>query len=156
MKNYLVAVLFVLASCNGQKKASMKDSSSGSKPANSKMVLLVQDEYGGFDVEETMIIKDEKRLKSLYAKINRTRKPGLPLPIIDFSKEMVIFHCVGEQNFDGLPVLTFNAETEKQVILNSDMHRDSKENLTSIRTNLFCIYKIPITKKEVLVERNFK
>lgn len=151
MKNYLILIVLILVSCKGQKKASMESTSEQSK-LDSSLVLILQEEYGGFDVAETMVIKDQKRLQSFYSKINKTRKPGLPLPIIDFSKEMVIVQCNGEQNYVGLPSLTLSRETDTEVVLMAKTERETKGAAIEVTTNPFCVYKMALTGKEVLVE----
>lgn len=155
MKSYLIGLVFILVSCNGQKKAGMKSSGSQSS-LESPLVLILQDEYGGFEVAETMVIKDQKRLKSFYSKINKTRKPGLPIPIIDFSKEQVIVQCNGEQNYAGLPALTLGSETDSEVILMVKTEKDAKAATIAVMTNPFCVYKMPLTTKEVLVRSEQK
>lgn len=155
MKNYLIGILLILVSCNGNKKTSVKNSDSQLK-SDPPLVLILQDEYGSFNVEETMVIKDEKRLKSFYSKINKTRKPGLPVPLIDFSKEMVIVQCSGEQNHSGVPILTFNKETDHQVLIDYDIAEEPGDAATAIVRNPFCIYKMPLTDKEIIVEKGIK
>lgn len=148
MKYYLIGILFVLIACNGQKKASVENSV-GQLKSDTPLEFILQDEYGSFEVEETMVIKDEKRLKSFYAKINKTRKPGLSVPDIDFSKEMVIVHCSGAQNQSGIPILTYHKETTTQVLLEHKIEKGT----TAVKTNPFCVYKLPLTEKEIVVEK---
>ncbi len=155
MKTYLIGLVFILVSCNGQKKASLKNSSDQSK-SDSSLVLLLQDEYAGFVVEETMVIRDQKRLKSFYSKINKTRKPGFPVPVIDFSKEMVIVQCTGEQNHVGLPTLALSRETDSEIVLMAITDRETKTSTITVVTNPYCVYKMPLTDKKVLVESNHK
>lgn len=155
MKNFLIGIVFILVACNGQKKASVKDSI-GLTASDSPLVLLLQDEYSGFDVEETMLIKDQKRLESFYSKINRTRKPGLPVPTIDFSKEMVIVQCSGEQQYSAMPTLALSKETDFKVVLASKIEKETKNSSITVRTNPFCVYKMPLTTKKIVVENGDK
>ena len=134
----------------------MNTDESAQSEKQSSLVLLLQDEYNGFTAVETMVIRDQKRLKSLYAKINRTRKPGLPVPNIDFSKEMVIVHCNGEQNYVGLPRLILNKETNTNVVLKSKTSKEKKNASIAIVTNPFCVYKMALTTKEIIVEKDIK
>ncbi len=95
---YLSLFIFaIILSCNGQKKAAL-DNGDDKKAGSEKLTLLLADNYSGSEVEETMIIKDAKALQRFYSKINRTRKPGLPVPDVDFTKEMILVHCSGETN----------------------------------------------------------
>jgi len=151
VKNYLIGILFLFVSCSGQKKASAENAGNSSQQS-SPLILLLQDQYGGFEVEETMVIKDQKRLRSLYSKINQTRKPGLPVPVIDFTEEMIIVQCSGEQNATGLPTLSFSKETSTQIILNSDLVNTAGDTSSIVMSYPFCVYKMPLTEKEILVE----
>ena len=155
MKNYLIGIVLLLLSCNGQKKVGVKNADN-QLSSDAPLVLLLQDEYGSFDVEETMIIRDMKRLKSFYSKINRTRKPGLPVPDINFSTEIVIVQCSGEQNHSGIPTLSFNKETSTQVLLDYKINKVPGDVTTAVVRNPFCVYKMPLTQKEILVEKGIK
>ena len=157
MKYYLISILFVLVSCKGQKKTIIEDSAKGLLiQENSSMVLLLQDEYSEFDVAETMVIKDQKRLKSFYSKINQTRKPGFPIPKIDFIKDMIIVHCNGEQNKIGTSTLTLEDETDTTLQLVSKFESEKSPSDTAILTHPFCVYKMPLTGKRVIVLKGVK
>ena len=58
-----------------------------------------------------------KTLRSFYSRINRTRKPGLPLPNIDFTKEMVLIHCSGSQNAGIQSKLSILEKTDEELIV---------------------------------------
>jgi len=152
MKYYFLGILFVLLSCNGQKKTAAESSMDEQPQKSDHLELLLQDEHGDFVQAETMVIKDQKRLKSFYAKINRTRKPGLPLPVVDFSKEMVIVHCNGVQNRAGTPTLNFDEETDAEIILSSKLVQEENSPSIEMITYPFCLYKMPLTEKEILVK----
>lgn len=157
MKLFLVIISLVLVSCNGQKKAIIESDESNSKIIETNnLVLLLQEPDSSFDTEETMIIKDAKRLKSFYSKINMTRKPGIPIPDIDFSKEMIVIQCSGAVNQDGLPVLLISKETDVEIILSSDFQKNASEETSIAVANPFCIYKMPLTEKNIVIETNFK
>ena len=103
-----------------------------------------------------MVIRDQKRLKSFYSKINKTRKPGFPVPEIDFSKEIVIVQCSGEQNYAGLPTLILSRETNSAVFLTSITEKETKDASITAMTNPYCVYKMPLTDKEIVVEKGIK
>ncbi|MFS4492271.1 hypothetical protein [Maribacter sp. 2308TA10-17] len=147
MKYAILIVIFMISSCKGQKNMTDNNAKSQIK-SDSPMVLILQDQSAEFDVEETLIIRDQKRLKSFYSKINKTRKPGLPLPDVDFTKEIIIAYCSGEQSGDGLAKLTIYDETKTEVFIDSKFEVRTKAPVM-IKTNPFCIYKMRITDKEV-------
>ena len=143
-------------SCKGQKKASMEITASSQSELDSSLVLLLQDDYSGFVSAETMLIRDQKRLQRFYAILNKTRKPGLALPEVDFSKEMIVVQCSGEQNYMGMPILSLSRETDTEVVLTVTIDRKVKDTSLTVRTNPFCIYKMPRTDKEIVVEKEMK
>ena len=146
---YLSLFIFaIILSCNGQKKATMKDKN-GMNEGSEKLTLLLQDNYSGSDVEETMIIKDVKALKSFYSKINRTRKPGLPVPEVDFTKEMILIHCSGEQKNGKQALLSVLEENEKEVIISTSVEKSEKSVTSSALISPFSVYKMPLTSKEI-------
>ncbi len=150
---YLSLFIFaIILSCNGQKKAAMKDKN-GMNEGSEKLTLLLQDNYSGSDVAETLIITDAKVLKSFYSKINRTRKPGLPVPEVDFTKEMILIHCSGEQKNGKHALLSVMEENEKEVIISTSVEKLKKSGTSSALISPFSVYKMPITPKKIIFKR---
>ena len=146
---YLPLFIFaIILSCNGQKKVPMNNESEV-KESGEKLTLLLQDNYSGTDVAETLVIKDAKALKSFYSKINRTRKPGLPVPEVDFTKEMILIHCIGEQMNGKHALLSVIAENEKEVIIGTSVERLEKRGTSSALISPFSVYKMPLTQKVI-------
>ena len=147
--------LFIFAlilSCNGQKKAAMKDKNDMNE-GSEKLTLLLQDNYSGSDVAETLVITDAKELKSFYSKINRTRKPGLPVPEVDFTKEMILVHCSGEQTNGKHALLSVMEENEKEVIISTSLEKSEKSGTSSALISPFSGYKMPLTQKEITFKK---
>ena len=150
---YLPLFIFaIIMSCNGQKKAAMKDKND-MEVGKEKLTLLLQDNYSGMDVAETLVIKDVKGLKSFYSKVNRTRKPGIPVPEVDFTKEMILIHCSGEQ-MDGTQVtLSVEEENDLEVIIRTSVKKTQKSGTSSALISPFSVYKMPLTQKEVTFKK---
>ena len=153
MRYLAVVVLIIIYSCNGQKKAAMANTNE-LKGSSGKLTLILQDNYSGSEVEESMIIKDAKTLKSFYSKVNRTRKPGLPVPEVDFTKEMILIHCIGEQTNGKTAELTFVQENENEVIVKSSIKILEKGKTSSSITSPFSVYKMPLTQKKISFKKN--
>lgn len=150
---YLSLFIFaIILSCNGQKKAGMKDKS-GMNEGGEKLTLLLQDNYSGTDVAETLVIKDVKALKSFYSKINRTRKPGLPVPEVDFTKEMILIHCSGEQRNGKHARLSIEKENEEEVVIATSIEKSKKSGTSSALISPFSVYKMPLTQKEITFKK---
>ncbi|MGB6150980.1 MAG: hypothetical protein WBG48_03225 [Pricia sp.] len=111
--------------------------------------FVAGDAYGGMETEETLIITSAKTLAKFYSRVNRTRKPGLPIPDVDFSKEMVVVYSTGAITGDALPEL-YVAKVEEDVILLGVKDKIGDASSSAITTP-FVVYKMPITDKEVLV-----
>ncbi|KQC29352.1 hypothetical protein AAY42_05115 [Flagellimonas eckloniae] len=119
------------------------------------MILIAHDEYSGISEYETMVIRDAKSLNKFYAKINRTRKPGLPVPTLDFSKEIVLVVCLGEQKGKKLLTLSSNEETENEVSVSIEMVDSDEVEKDKVQyvSYPFYIYKIPHTSKTINFEK---
>ncbi|NAY91250.1 hypothetical protein GTQ34_04895 [Muricauda sp. JGD-17] len=116
-----------------------------------EVTLLMHDYYSGFDEYEAMIISDTKSLKKLYSKINMTRKPGLPVPVVDFSTEQVIVLCLGKQHGDNTPILSKSEETEEHLSLAVSLTSENKDNQVDTLpiSYPFYVYKMPVTFKKI-------
>ncbi len=156
LKIFLLGIVVLFLSCNGQKKASMAKNMEDSFTQNDSLVLVVHDSYSGSDVSETLIITSSKALRLFFSRVNKTRKPGIRIPEIDFSKEMVIVHCSGKQDNAAIPVLTLLKETDTTLVLGSKFEIDKKLNSATVTTSPFCVYKLPLTKKKITIEKEHK
>lgn len=146
---YFFLVIAIMFSCNGQKKMAAQQDKKGSD----RLTLVAHDNYSGADSTETMVIKSAKALKSFYSRVNRTRKPGLPVPDIDFSKHMVLVLCSADEISDpnyGLMVLT---ETDAEMVLGkSEISANEQIRPSSDQASLvspFFVYTMPLTDKRV-------
>ncbi len=131
------------SSCRGQHIVS------NVKTDTSIMELILQDGYSGEVVEEVIMIKNQKSLESFFSKINQTRKPGLPLPKIDFDKNMLLVWCEGETAAASLGLVLKN-ETAKSYII-SKLNSKSNVNNTAI-TSPFRVYKLPLSDKKIVIK----
>ncbi len=150
MRSLFLSIVLVITSCNSQKKTTF-NSSEGVTTKNHRLTLLLQDNYSGSEVEETLIIKDVKTLKVFYSRINRTRKPGIPLPNIDFTKEIVVIHCSGEQNMDSQFEQLVMEETDNEIIVRISSIPTNQRQTSLANVSPFSVYKMPISKKNIKV-----
>ncbi len=143
---YVLLGLFVaLMSCNGQKKAA----DTGGGDNTSKLTMVLRDNYAASDRTETLVVRDEKSLRKFFSKINRTRKPGIPVPKVDFSREMVIIYCSGAQKMGTQPSLSVIGETGAQVIMGMAQEHLDGDQISTASIRPFAVYKIPATEKEI-------
>jgi hypothetical protein len=142
----------IILSCNGQKKMAAQTKGN----ADDILTLIAQDNYSGADSTETMVITNAKALKSFYSRVNRTRKPGLPVPSVDFSKEIVVVLCSSEEVDNQNYGLTILKESDDYMIIGKlptiekEGHMNSPNSTTLV--NPFFVYKMPLTDKKVSFE----
>ncbi|KAG1648923.1 hypothetical protein GQR58_029470 [Nymphon striatum] len=113
----------------------------------------MQEEQGGFETDEMLVIRDAKRLKSFFSKINRTRKPGLPVPDIDFLKDMIIIQCSDGKSQSNTTFLSVVKETDTQIILISNGPSNASDTEKIKSYGSFSIYKMPSSTKEILLDK---
>lgn len=148
---YMVILAFLI-SCNSNKKALEKIQ----KKANPEysLTLLLRDDYSGLPNGETRIITNAKELQQFFLIVNRTRKPGLPIPIVDFSKETVLIYCSGEINDQILPKLSISDVTDEAIVIKSILEEEPKKTTSNATTSPFSIYKMPSTQKKIIFQKN--
>jgi hypothetical protein len=139
--------LLLLASCLLSCKAQQK--MAGEEMEN--LVLVESDGYSGIAEYEVMLIKDTKSLNKFYSQVNKTRKPGLPVPMLDFTKEMAIVVCLGEQKGERVPYLSQLSETEEERTIAIELpDLEQSANQTQLPTSYpFYVYKLPISSKAI-------
>ncbi|WP_373518979.1 hypothetical protein [Pricia sp.] len=152
MKTTVFFLILIFTTCNAQKNSGdiAKKDHQGNDDG---LILMVSDPYSGIEVAETLIIKDAKSLQKFYSQINRTRKPGLPVPDIDFSEEIVVIRCSGATDKGAMPHLFIMEETEDELVLGTK-ETDNDSRSTAVTTP-FSAYRMPLTKKEVIVREEY-
>lgn len=146
MKNVLILLLVMSFACKGQKEVSKEKQ----QKMNDNLVLLIEDNYSGFNVFENVIIKDKKTLQKFFSKINKTRKPGIPIPDIDFSKDVLIVVCEGEHAQGGRIDLEVLKVTDEKIELHTKKYKSKKTS--SAMVSPFKVYKLALSKKEIIIE----
>lgn len=141
----LITCVVCLVSCRAQKEV---------KPMGQEIEgLVLMDEEGFSNIEEyrAEVIRDEKSLRKFYTEVNKTRKPGLPVPIIDFSKEMVVLVCLGKQPAEKSLLLSKLEETDNGLAIAVEIMDKKKEDEVSIQPIYypFYLYKMPIIDKGI-------
>jgi len=149
MKPTVLFLLLVFITCNARQKNKAAADAKESQDSLATLTLILRDAYSNTEIAETLVIRDFKSLKKFYARINLTRKPGLPVPDIDFSKEMIIVHCSGTTDDGTLPDLYVSEETEDEIRIG--IRKTDKDSSSSAVTTPFSVYRMPLTQKEVIV-----
>ena len=110
------------------------------------MELILQKNYSGSEEEQLVVIKNQKSLEEFFGKVNRTRKPGISIPQINFEKDMLLVWCGGEKV--SFPTeLQFQDTSEGILVKRNLMTKKGLEQNAIV--NPFKIYKMPITSKSI-------
>lgn len=149
MKIFLVILLLVCLSCKSQKKGNLNNEE---KVQMEKPILVMEDSYSNIDSSQISIITDQKALQKFFVQVNKTRKPGLPVPEVDFSKEMLILICAGEQQGTYEPNVTILEPDDENLTINVERKLPSDSLQTAISTPFF-LYKMPISEKKVTIRK---
>ncbi|MFC4097915.1 hypothetical protein [Euzebyella saccharophila] len=144
----LFAWVLVLTSCNAQKNTAVNSYSHKDEKALSR-VLVDYHDASAFD--RTMVIRDKKALTKFFSSVNRTRKPGLAVPQIDFSKNMLVVHFFGFTERTENLGLSVMEETESTILLEENSDTQINSDATS-RMLPFGVFKLPSSLKEIRVK----
>jgi len=122
------------------------------------LVLLQDDGYSGISEFGAHAIQEQKVLEHHYAQINRTRKPGLPLPDIDFGTEMALLIFLGEQQGTKKVRVSKVAETGTEMVLAVEIGEDPENNKAIDAGTLpilqpFYLYKMPLSEKRIVFKK---
>ncbi|GMN11439.1 hypothetical protein MTsPCn9_09540 [Croceitalea sp. MTPC9] len=144
MKLILIAIIILTSSCKNQKSLAEADIKQ-----DNELTLLVQDSYFFTDTMETSIVRDEKTLKSFFSRVNRTRKPGIPLPKINFEEEIALVVCMGEQKTSAMPFLKLLKDDDQEIKIAIEMKNKSKKE-DKVVSYPFCVYKMSISENKIV------
>ncbi len=143
LKLFVCCVLFL--ACKGQDKAANSKTQQDLEP-------LMSDTFYDTKGKTAFVIRSQKELQAFFVEVNKTRKPGLPLPKVDFKKQiMVVNTSVPTDTHSPLVVLKDSAD---KLVLGV---RVKKDKTTSGLKNQgvskrFTIYVLPNNNKEILFQ----
>ncbi|MFD0862410.1 protease complex subunit PrcB family protein [Sungkyunkwania multivorans] len=163
MKSIFLVLLTIILSCGGSRSPvnneQQPDKTKNERPMSisqeKKYEVLVQDASGGPVEPQILVIKEPKALQDFYIKINMTRRPGYPLPNIDFDKEMVVILCMGQKNTGGYSIDIDSVEELEGTrrIWVRENGPGPNDMATMALTEPFCIVKMTATDKKIVFEK---
>ncbi|MDC6389789.1 hypothetical protein PP182_13910 [Maribacter sp. PR1] len=113
------------------------------------METVLRGDYSGQETEELLKIENQSELVVFFGKINRTRKPGIPVPNIDFDHKTLVVWLGGKTTSSNTE-LQVGILSEKTVYLKKTKSK-KKLNTTAILSP-FVIYSIPKTTKNIKLQ----
>lgn len=131
----------------------MSASAEGETPQET-LELIASDLYGGGAREVFTVIRSPGELKKFYSKVNMTRKPGLPVPDIDFSKNAVVLYCSGTTHSADIPEFYLSDQTDSLLVLKKVAYQKSEDSSEArAKVEPFVLYLLPFTEKKVTLDR---
>ena len=146
----LVIPVLIINACKSQ-KAGGEDASSKNQQENG-LTLVMSDLYGGADTELIEVIRSQKALDKFFVQVNKTRKPGIKPPVIDFEKNTAIIYCSGKTSQSALPQLIAEENQGEKIYLSKNMPESIENQEEKAVLMPFGLYITPLTDKEVLLQ----
>lgn len=142
MRGFLVILVCLTVACkSGEKGKELPE-----------LKLMMTDAHGGTEESGLEIIRSEGALKKYFARINRTRKPGIPVPQIDFSTYMALVYCSGRTTDTILPSLRVVSEEAEKIVLGTREPKVVRDSLQTAQRLPFALYLLPYSEKEIIME----
>ncbi|KAA2215590.1 MULTISPECIES: hypothetical protein [Maribacter] len=113
------------------------------------MYLIMSGDHSGFEQEHLLKIDSRLEFEEFFGKINRTRKPGIPVPEIDFKTKSVIVRLKGTTT-NNEPDITLQKSSKESLLLKK-IRTNSRKETTAVLTPFF-IYSVPKTNKDVIIQ----
>ena len=151
MKTLILTLMILAGACNSQ-KGKINDTNYQASTEKSLMLVL-SDNYGGTETEQLIVIRDNKTLKKFFSKVNMTRKPGLPVPAIDFNKEMIVVYCNGKTTDINTPALNRVEDKDDKLVFSRITDSNQKKDVSTAVLMPFHLYKMPLTEKEIILSK---
>ena len=144
----LVMPMLIMSACKSQK--------TGGEDSNNQkdngLTMVMSDLYGGADTELIEVIKSQKALDNFFLQVNKTRKPGIRPPAVNFDKNLVIVYCSGQTNQTELPQLHAKESESDKIYLSKNMPESVENQGQKAVLMPFGLYIMPLTDKEILLQ----
>lgn len=138
MKIFLLSIVLLFSTC---KSGQPLDKES---PSSVPFQVLISASQSNIEEPQRKIITSQKELEAIFAEINKTRKPGIPIPEIDFNTETVAFVNMGQASTGGHAVTVHNIDkTANTVVIYLDETSPKPgDNATMVITTPFTMVKL--------------
>lgn len=135
--NLGIALLTItLLSCGAKKQKMEKEIS---------YELIESQSQGGYKVGQYQTITNPLDLKSLYMELNLSKKPGLPVPEVDFESESIVALFMGEKMSGGYDIKIKSIKRISTTKIEIQIEETSPNDMATMAiTSPFAIYKVSI------------
>ena len=125
------------------------ESAQNGKDGNTEMELILRGDYSGFEDEQLLVINNKVQWEEFFGRINRTRKPGLTVPEIDFEKNTIIIRLKGETTNNEPDVILGKVSNEALVL---KRNKNLAKGKSSAILTPFFVYTISKTDKSIKIQ----
>ena len=138
MKSLFILIVILFSACKGGQPVQENT------PSDVPFQVLITASQSNIEEPQRKIIDNQKALESLFAEINKTRNPEIPIPEINFDKEIVAFVNLGQTSTGGHTVTVENIEMKKDevVIHIGGTSPRPKDNVTMVITTPFTMVRL--------------
>jgi len=128
-------LFFLLLNCNGNKSTVESPIQSETIP----FTTIVNGSHSNYNEGAEITITSQKELQEVFNRLNSTRKPGYPVPSIDFNVKVVFFYATQELSYGGAPITIARVEKKKNQILVMpvDEEMDPMKLVTTVMSSPF-------------------
>ncbi len=136
-RNVFLIVIFmplvIFTNCKNTPKNTTSKQVEKSTQELLEFTILLSDSQSNFAENTKIIVTSEEDLKSIFARINSTRKPGIPVPEVDFNQYEVVFYAQGEvsHGVNGLQVASV-VKNEEEVVVNLAAEKPQGKYVTTV------------------------
>ena len=148
MRLMLIILSLLCFACVGQKGVS-HDNDDSSEKVSKKLQLVLEDTYSGIERPEYQVVRDQKTLNSLFVQINKTRKPGIPIPEVNFKEEILLVYCAGTSSGVSSMEMVVAEESPYSITIVLKERTSSQKELLNATTTPIYIYRMPVTQKAI-------
>lgn len=139
-----IFISIVVTSCATQNKNLKKEV---------QLDLIESHSQGGFKTEQYNIVTNPIELQSLYTQLNLSRKPGLPLPNVDFNNESLIAIFMGQKMSGGFSIKIDSIKRINKTRVEIKLKETNPKDMASMAiTSPFVIYKVSIPNVTVNIK----
>ena len=115
--------------------------------------LIIEDTTGGPEEPQILVVNDPATLKAFYRQVNKTRKPGLAIPKIDFTNEFVVILCMGTRKSLGYSTHITHTEIKGELLTVYVKETIPGDTSAYVLTEPFSVYKINGTYESVVFKK---
>lgn len=146
---YGLLILLLIFACRGQMVEAT--SKSESKADSVSMDLIQEDLYGGSQEKTLEVFKDQESLKKFYAQLNKSRKPGLRAPSVDFDEVMLLLYCPGNTT-EILDMEAASLLIKEENLEFQPPAQANQEFTNSALLQPFYLYKLPLDERQIVLK----